>query len=186
MEHQEIEVRFLEIDKETLIARLQELGAKDLGEDMLEEVIIYDKELSWQRDVRKMLRIRSRAGKIHLTFKHHHENSATGTEEIEFEINDIKKAEALLDRLGYVSVRHQQKLRHTFHLGDVIIDIDTWPKVPTYVELEGTSEESLKEAAELLGLDWSLVELRNPRDVLEKVYNIHIATMTWFTFDRFE
>ena len=186
MEHQEIEVRFLEIDKDALISKLRELGAEDIGEDMLEEVIIYDKELSWQKAVRKMLRIRTRGGKTHLTFKHHHENSATGTEEIEFEISDIGKAEALLERLGYVSVRRQQKLRHTFHLGDVVIDIDTWPKVPTYVELEGTSEESLKEAAQLLSLDWNLVELRNPRDVLEKVYNIHIATMTWFTFDRFE
>ncbi len=43
----EIEVRFLEIDKEALLARLRELKAKDKGELMLEETICYDKALLW-------------------------------------------------------------------------------------------------------------------------------------------
>lgn len=186
MEFKEIEVRFLEIDKDALIAKLRELGAEDLGEDLLDEKIIYDKELTWRDGVRKILRMRTRKGRTMLTYKHRIETSAEGTEEIEFEVQDTVAAEALLERLGYEMYRAQQKLRHSFHLGEVIVDIDTWPRIPTYVELEGPSVEALQEAAALLGLDWKNVELRNPRRIIEDDYGIPVGNMRWFTFDKFD
>jgi adenylate cyclase class 2 len=186
MEYREIEVRFLEIDKDALIAKLRELGAEDLGEDLLDEKIIYDKELTWRDGVKKLLRMRTQKGRTMLTYKHRVEMSAEGTEEIEFEVQDTVAAQALLERLGYEMYRAQQKMRHSFHLGEVIVDIDTWPKIPTYVELEGPSVEALQEAAVLLGLDWKYVELRNPRRIIEDDYGIPVGNMRWFTFDKFE
>jgi adenylate cyclase class 2 len=186
MEHQEIEVRFLEINKEELIGRLNELGAKDLGEDLLEEIIIYDKDLKWREEGGQLMRLRTRQGKTTLTYKHHKEQSVNGTEEIEFEVSDPKKAEALLERLGFVGYRHQQKKRHTYELDEVVFDIDTWPRIPTYVELEGPSEAKLKEADAQLGLDWKNAVFDNPRIVIEERYSVPVGHMTWFTFDRFE
>ncbi len=69
-DHKEIEVRFLEIDKEALIKKLHELGAKDLGEDLLSEIIIYDKEFTWRDGGKSLLRLRTRNNKTELTFKH--------------------------------------------------------------------------------------------------------------------
>lgn len=186
MEYREIEVRFLNIDKEALIQKLEKVGAEDLGESMLDERIIYDEAFTWRDGLHKILRLRTVDGTTHLTYKHRTEITATGTEEIEFEVGNIDAAEALLQRLGYVAFRHQQKLRHTFRLGEVLIEIDTWPRVPAYVELEGPSEEALKETAKALGLNWDTVEMRSPRTVIEDVYNIPVGQMRWFTFDRFE
>jgi adenylate cyclase class 2 len=186
MEHQEIEVRFLEIDKEALIAKLERLGAEDLGEDLLEEKIIYDKDLSWANGLGKFLRLRTQKGKTILAYKHHKGQAIGDVEEIEFEVRNAESAELLLERLGFPAFRQQQKKRHTFHFGEVIVDIDTWPQIPTYVELEGPSEDSLKEAALKLELDWQKVELRSPRKVIEQVYNIPVGNMKWFTFNRFE
>jgi adenylate cyclase class 2 len=186
MENQEIEVRFLEIDKKDLIQKLNALGATDLGEDMLEEIIIYDKELTWRDGAKKLLRLRTRKGKTVLTFKEHRDLSSEFADEIEFEVSDIHKAEALLERLGYTAYRQQQKLRHTFHLGEVVVDIDTWPRIPPCVELEGPSVESLKVAAAALDLDWKDVVTDNARVVIENVYKIPVGHMRWFTFDRFE
>ncbi|KND52081.1 MAG: hypothetical protein AB202_04080 [Parcubacteria bacterium C7867-007] len=183
MNHQEIEVRFLEIDKEALIKKLRDLGAEDLGEDLLQERIIYDKEHTWTD---KMLRLRTQKGKTILAYKHRVGMTAEGTEEIEFEVSNPSAAELLLSRLGYTAARHQQKLRHSFHLEDVVVDIDTWPRVPTYVELEGPSVVSLEKAAQTLGLDWGNVELRSPKTVIMEVYNIPLDNMEWFTFDKFE
>lgn len=185
MEHKEIEVRFLEIDKPALIARLRELNAEDLGEELLEEVIVYDESLSW-RDSRKVLRVRTRGEKVTMTYKQHKEASAEGTEEIELDVSDKGKAVALLERLGFVAYRHQEKYRHTFRLGEVMVDIDTWPKIPTYVELEGPSEDALREAAQLLGLDWAGVTLIDAKRVIEEVYHIPVGHLRWFTFDRIE
>ncbi|HEX8946915.1 MAG TPA: class IV adenylate cyclase [Candidatus Paceibacterota bacterium] len=186
MAYQEIEVRFLEIDKDALIARLNALGAEDLGETLLDEQIIYDESLSWIKEGKRALRLRTKDGETTLTYKNHREASADGVEEVEFAVSDAGAAEALLERLGYPAYRHQQKKRHTFQLGEVTIDIDTWPRIPTYVELEGSSVEALQEAARALGFDWEKAELRNPRRVIEEVYNIPVGTLRWFTFDRFE
>lgn len=186
MDYREIEVRFLEIDKEALIKKLRKLGAEDKGEDLLDEKIIYDKTLVWRDEGETFLRLRTQKGKTKLCYKHRTEQSVDGTEEIEFEVSDPNAAEALLKKLGYETYRAQQKRRHAFDLGGVIIDIDTWPRIPTYVELEGQSEDALRNAAAKLELNWENVELRNPRMVIEEVYNILVGEMKWFTFDRFE
>jgi adenylate cyclase class 2 len=181
----EIECRFLEIDKESLIKKLRALGAKDDGEMMLEEIIIYEKDTKWQNGM-GFLRLRNDGKKISLTYKEHNEHTVDGTYEIELAIDDYKKAELLLEKVGLQPYRHQQKLRHSFHLNGVTFDIDTWPKIPTYVEIEGSSEEDLKKAAESVGFEWKNVDFHNARHIIENKYNIPVGDMTWFTFDRFE
>lgn len=188
MKHQEIEVRFLEIDKTDLVSRLMDLGAIDHGEELLDERIIFDKEMHWQRAA-KFLRLRTRGGKTTLAYKDRrnpHEHSAHGTEEIEFEVSDAELAEVLLSKLGFEPFRFQQKKRHSFSLGKVTVDIDSWPRIPTYVELEGDSVGDLKSAAKALGLDWDKVELRDPKLVIEQVYSVPVGQMKYFTFNRFE
>lgn len=149
MENREIECRFLEIDKDALIKKLMELGAHDEGETILEETIIYDSELKW-RDGHRFVRLRKTGDKSVVTYKEHQEWKVDGMIEIEFGIDDYKKAELLFEKIGLVPFRHQQKKRHTFKLGEVTVDIDTWPKIPAYVELEGESEEALKYVAQNL------------------------------------
>lgn len=187
----EVEVRFLEVDVNGLKKRLFKLEAEDHGEDFLEEIIFYDRELKWQEYARKLVRVRKTKKGIFVTYKHQAVDSATGTEEIEFEVKDMRSfaTEAVtkfLERVGLVAYRKQEKKRHTFKLDDVTIDIDTWPKVPTYVELEGPSEESLKKVAKLLKLDWSKAVFENPRALIKKYYKIPVETLKYFTFDRIE
>lgn len=185
METREIEVRFLEIDKAALIKKLLSLGAKDLGEVMLEEAIIYGPENKWLNE-RRFIRIRKSGEKVKLTYKEHTEQAIGGASEVEFEVPDFKKAEFFFEKIGWPAYRHQQKKRHTLEYNDVTFDIDTWPHVPTYVELEGPSEESLRESAKMVGLDWEKHEVKDARWVIENIYKIPIGKMRWFTFDRFE
>jgi len=183
--YKEIEVRFLEIDKDALVARLGELGAEDTGETMLSEVICYDEALHW-RDEQKFIRLRKKGDVVHCTYKDQSVNTIDGTEEIEIEVSDMAQAELLLERMGYPAYRHQEKKRHTFILDGVFVEIDTWPKIPTYVELEGGSEQALREVAEKLGFDWADAVVDNARMVIENHYDIPVGTMKWFTFERFE
>lgn len=185
MNNQEIECRFLEINKEELVKKLVSLGAKDEGEIMLEETIIYDKDLKW-RDNNRFLRLRKIGDTTKLSYKEHNAHTVDGTYEIEFKVEDYKKAELLFDKIGLNIYRRQQKKRHTLQLSGVTFDIDTWPRIPTYVELEGGSEEELKKAAEMVGLSWKDANFHNASWVIENVYNIDVRHLTWFTFDRFE
>ena len=181
----EIEVRFLEINKEVLIKKLLELGAVDSGEVMLEEIIFYDPEGKW-KEQEKRVRLRKSGDKIKLSYKETKNKTIDGTTELEFDVSDMMKAEEFLEKVGLVAFRHQQKKRHTFELSDVVIDIDTWPRIPTYVELEGPSEVAIKEVAEKLDLDWSDVSFELPSHIIEEKYGIPVRSMSWFTFDKFE
>lgn len=182
--NREIEVRFLEIDKKEIISKLKDIGASDKGESLVKELIFYDKGLEWLAAGNKFIRLRKINGKVFLTYKNQFEDSATGTEEIEFEVGDFEKAKMLLERIGFVGIRYQEKKRHTFILGDAIFDIDTWPAVPTYIEIEAHSEGALKQAANLLGLDWSKAVFENARKVLKKYYNIDVAKLSEFKFEK--
>jgi adenylate cyclase, class 2 len=185
MEAKEIEVRFLEIDKNDLVTKLKALGAKDLGEALLEEIIFYDPELKMLAD-RQFVRLRRSEGKTVLTYKHHRERTVDGAIEIEFEVSDIEKAEAFLEKLGFPAYRHQEKKRHTLMLDDVAADIDTWPSIPAYVEFEGPSEEALKAFAAKAGFDWKNAVFDDARAIIEGRYHVPVGTMRWFTFDKCE
>ena len=184
--NREIEVRFLDIDKNALIKKLRSEDAQDLGEDLLKEIIFYDKDLDWQRKVKKFVRLRKTKGKVFMTFKHQEQDNAIGVKEIEFEVEDFNKAKDFLEAIGLVAFREQEKKRHTFTLDGVIIDIDTWPSVPTYVELEGPDEESLKTVARRLEFDWSGAVFELPRYIIEKRYGIPVSDLHFFTFNKIE
>ena len=184
--NREIEVRFLEIDQARLKEKLAELKAEDHGEALLDEIIFYDKDLQWRDAKNKFVRLRKSGKNISLSYKYHRLDTVDGTEEIELKVDDMGKAEEFLERIGLAAERHQQKKRHTFVLGGVIIDIDTWPKIPTYVELEGPSEKDLMRVADELGLDWKDAVFDNARKVIEERYHIPVGNMKWFTFGRSE
>lgn len=185
-EHREIEARFLEIDKDEFVKKLHALGAKDLGEILLKEIIFFDRGLEWLKVGGEFIRLRIAGAKTILAYKHHKQKTVDGTTEIEFEVGDAKKAKAFLETIGFIAYRHQEKKRHTFQLDAVTIDIDTWPRVPTYVELEGSSEQALKDTAAKLGLEWNDAVFGAAGTIIEKHYGIPVHTMHWFTFDRFE
>ena len=184
--NREIEVRFLEIDYPALVKKLHELKAEDFGEDFLQEIIFYDKDLTWMYKIKKFVRLRKTNKGVKLSFKHNEEDTATGTKEIEVGVSDLQKTKELLGEIGLVAFREQEKKRHTFILDGVTVDIDTWPSVPTYVELEGESEEDLKKVAVKLGFDWKDVVFKVARFIIEEKYKIPVSKLRFFTFDRIE
>lgn len=185
MNNREVEVRFLEIDKPSLLKKLAQLKAIDLGEELLYEVIFYDAAGTWQEQ-RKLVRLRKTKTCTILTYKYHEVVSVGGTEEIELVVGDLDKAKTLLEALGLVAYREQEKLRHVFKLGNVSIDIDTWPTLPSLVELEGETEDELKQTAAMLGLDWKNVVLKDQKFVIEEDYNIPLSKLKHFTFSKIE
>lgn len=184
MNNREIEAKFLEVNKAQIIQKLQDLGAEDHGEKLLKELIFYDQKGEWRRSGKKFVRIRQDFDGIKLTYKSVTDARTPVAEEIEFGIENIAIAVAFLERLGLETARRQEKRRHKFKLGRVIFDIDTWPGVPAYLEIEGPSEEEIKRAAEKLGFDWKRAVFGTSTMILEKHYRIPIRTLSTFMFDQ--
>lgn len=180
----EFETRFLDINKEDLISKLKLLGAIDKGEVKLNEIIFYDKDLKWL-DEHKLVKLRKKNNTIKLIFKSNKEQTADSAKEIEFEVPNFTETKDFLEAIGLVAYRIVEKYRHTFEFQNIILDIDTWPKIPTYVEFEGNSVDELQEAAKTLGFDWESRFDGDPRFVYKK-YGFDFDNIKIVTFDEFK
>lgn len=95
-------------------------------------------------DPNKWIRLRSNGDVVTLTLKKLEDrNSIEGTKELEIEVSSFEQTDAILNELGYHSRTYQENRRISYILDDVEIDIDTWPLIPTYAELEGKNKEDI-------------------------------------------
>src|SRR5689334_3446538 len=91
---------------------------------------------------RGWLRLREQGGQTFLTYKQvaAPESAIDSTLEAEVQVNDFDATRALLQAMGFTAVRFQENYREEWHLDDVTYDIDTWPDLPTFLEIEGPDE----------------------------------------------
>lgn len=144
----EIEAQFLDIDKNEVRAKLKEIGAKLVKPEVLMRRVVFD------LDRHKYARVRDEGGgRIVMTYKNvADDKSILGTKEVNIVIDDYEKGILLLKSCGLRPKSEEESYRETWEYGDVEICIDTWPWIPTFVEVEGPSEKSVWETAEKLGL----------------------------------
>ena len=146
----EFEVRLLECDYKNIITRLKELNATFTG-DNLQMRYCYDfnpvKENSW-------IRLRTNGKITTLTIKEIMDKSVSGTKESEIVVSSFEETDKILNKLGYFARSIQENRRVQYILDGVEIDIDFWPEIPPYLEIEGESEDSIKKVVEKLGLDY--------------------------------
>ena len=126
-------------------------------EDLIE--ILNRKELikfleKFHNNSKKWIRLRKTNKKTTLTVKHILADNDTNIQqmmETEMEVPSIKEANDLLRALGYSHKCYQEKKRISYVLNNHTIDIDTWPGLPTYMEIEGEDEEDINSILNLLG-----------------------------------
>lgn len=103
---------------------------------------------------KKWIRLRQTNNKTTIAVKHILAPNDTCIQqmlETELEVSDIQTANSLLEALGFSYKCHQEKQRISYVLYEHEIDIDTWPGIPTYFEVEGKSEEDLNDFLSKLG-----------------------------------
>lgn len=143
----EFEVRILDVNVSELVERLEKVGAKFIN-NYNQKRYIYDFKPVQNG---KWVRLRTDGEKTTLTIKEIKNDGIAGTKELEIEVSDIEKTNLILEELGYKARSYQENKRTRYIYNNIEIDIDSWPKIPTYVEFEGQSEEELISFVEMLG-----------------------------------
>lgn len=143
----EYEVRILEIDHEDVIKRLEALGAEFIF-DSMQKRYVYDVK---PVQPNKWIRLRQNQDGTTLTIKDLSAKTIDGTKEIEIKVDDFDTTNELLEELGYFNRGFQENRRVQYRLDGVEIDLDKWPLIPEYLEIEGHNEEEVYRTVERLG-----------------------------------
>ncbi len=167
----EFETKVLKIDKEVIIEKLRQLGAKEEPEK-LQKRYIFDmtsESVEW-------IRLRTDGTTTTMTYKHKvRGNTEIGkTVEIEVEVADFEKTAQILSKIHFKDIYYQENKRHIFHLGDIEYSIDSWPMLEPYLEVEGGSQEKVREGLQLVGLEGQDVGDADIVDIYKKEKGIHL------------
>ncbi len=166
----EYEVRVLEINKEEIQDRLKKLNAV-LKEDVLQKRYVYDFK---PVNPSKWIRLRTNGEKTTLTIKNVESSKIDGTKELEIEVSDFDTANEILGELGYTPRGIQENKRIKYDLNGVEVDIDTWPKIPTYLEIEGSNEEEVYNTLKLLEIPKEKATSLDVQRIYEEIYGIDL------------
>lgn len=176
----EIEIRILNVDKKKFIEDIIALGAKKQSE-YLQKRYVYDFN---PVNPKKWIRLRTNGVKNTITIKEIINNQVIdGTNELEVEVSDFNKANLILKELGYVPRNYQENHRIVYNLNEVEISIDTWPKIPTYVELEAKSEELIKKLLSIIEYNEKDLTTLDVASIYMNVYGIDIMSIKELKFD---
>ena len=162
----EIEATFVDIDKDKLRIKLNAIGAKLIQPETLMRRVVFNV------NAHSFIRVRNEGKRIILTYKNHLNNTITGTEEINVEVSDYEKTIAILKAGGLKPKSEEGSYREKWQLDDVEIDIDTWPWIPSYVEIEGPSEEKVRKVSEQLGFNMNEAIIGSVDEVYKLYYDV--------------
>ena len=151
----EIEAKFLAVDHDKLRGRLQELGAMREQPMRLMRRKVYDFPDLRLEKVGGWARVRDEGDKITMSYKQLNDRGLHGTKEVNLVIDDFAQADAFLQALGLEAASFQETKRESWMLDGVQIELDEWPWIRPFVEIEGPSEAAVKTIAAKLGLDWN-------------------------------
>ena len=176
----EIEIRLLDIDKESFIKQILSLGASKDSE-FLQRRYTYDFNPVAKN---KWIRLRTNGIKTTLTIKNVESSNIDGTKEVEIEVSDFDTANEILKELGYFPRGIQENKRIKYDLNGVEVDIDTWPMIPTYLEIEGTSEEEVYNTLDLLGIPKEKSTSLDVQGIYKEIYGIDLDKNPNLSFEE--
>ena len=136
----EIEVRILNVNKKEIQEKLESLGAEFQWEH-LQKRYVYDFQPALPH---KWIRLRTNGVEATLAIKNVKAKEIDGTEELEIVVDDFEKTNLILKAF-------QENKRCRYFLHGVEVDIDSWPQIPDYIEIEGTNKEEVMKIVEMLG-----------------------------------
>lgn len=165
----EQEAKFRIGDPLSMRTRIEQLGAKLMLDHQQEINTRFDRADGSMKITHEIVRLREDQ-KVRLTYKGPAEEDAEVSvrTEIEMTVDSAEAAVAFLEKLGYTPVEKYEKYRTTYHMESAEIVLDELP-YGHFVEIEGESEERIREIADILNLNW---EKRCKISYLELFYRL--------------
>lgn len=167
----EFEATFEKIDKDQIRQKLGSIGATLVREEYMQKRSVFNMPAG--HDIKGgWLRVRDEGDKITMSLKAVDGEGIESQKEIEITVSNFDDAVALLENIGCKKKAYQESLRELWQLNNVDITIDEWPFLEPFVEVEGKSENDVREVAEKLGFDYSKALFDSVDAQYSEKYNI--------------
>ncbi|MCW4009614.1 MAG: class IV adenylate cyclase [Candidatus Bathyarchaeota archaeon] len=165
----EVEVKILEVTRETLEEQLARLGAQKVFDGKI-ETVFFDFPEHTIIKAKNLLRLRKENDKVELTFKKVQKSkNAKVAQEYTVRVSDAKAARSILEFLGLLAIECMTKRRVSYTLDRARFDFDLYEGkyayIPEFLEIEAQSASETQRYAALLGfksedcLPWSTHDL---------------------------
>lgn len=147
----EIEVKFLHIDHDEIRTKLSSIGAVCEQPMRLMRRVTFDSPEMKARN--GWIRVRDEGDKVTFTYKQTDSYDIDGTKEIETIVGDFDATIAILEQANIAKGSFQESRRETWMLGEVHVELDEWPWLDPYIEIEAPTQELIHDTVMKLGLD---------------------------------
>lgn len=184
---EEIEVKFLDVDVVDLKSKLEKFGAEFIGSfDYKRKAYDFPGFPLAQKSA--WVRVRDEGDRVVMTYKQRleagdHTMGDLGMKEVEIIVNDFNLADNFLKSIGMIEKFYEENKRERYVLDNVEIDIDSWPMIPPYVEIEGSSWDNVQNVSEKIGFDWNNHLRCSTMQIYEK-YGINENDYSVITFNE--
>lgn len=149
----EYEATFINIDKDEIRQRLKDAGATLIKPENLMVRSVF--ELPSGHEIEGgWLRVRNENDKITMSLKVVNGDKIEDQKEICLKIDSFEEGLNFLESIGCELKAYQESKRELWILDEVEITIDEWPYLEPYVEVEGKSEEAVKNVSAKLNFNY--------------------------------
>lgn len=149
----EYEATFTNVIKDDIRSKLTFLNADLIKPEFMQKRVVF--HLPSGHEIKgAWMRVRDEGDKTTMSLKIVDGDHITDQKEICIGISDFKLAVELLKTIGCEEKAFQESKRELWKLNDVEITIDEWPFLEPFVEIEGPSEEKVRDIADKMGFEW--------------------------------
>lgn len=169
----EFEAKFYPVDKKLYREKLKKLGARLAFPERKMRRAIFDKAHYPQLNC-DYIRVRDEGNVIRLSAKTHAREGGDliDQQEVDVEVSDYDKTIQLIELTGFKFILYQENTRETWKYKDASIEIDTYPGLESYTEIEATSAEDVKSIAEELGFSWEDKIITSVVEIYMRIYGL--------------
>jgi adenylate cyclase class 2 len=167
----EHEAKVLDVDLIETAALILAKGGEQVGETKLMRRYVYD---ITPGDLSKWIRLRDTGDETTLCVKEITSDAIDGTHEVETTVGDFAATNDLLALMGFTPKSYQENRRTSFILDGARLELDEWPLIPPYLEIEADTQDDVLRVAGLLGYDESQLTGENTMKVYGR-YGIELG-----------
>jgi len=175
----EFEAKILDIDPAKIALLITDAGGTCTAGTRLMRRYVYD---TIPAITGRWVRLRDTGSDVTLCVKQISSDAVDGTHETEVTVDSFEEAAALLQLAGLTPRSYQENRRTSYTLGAARLEVDEWPRIPPYLELEADDEAQVWAAATALGIDHAQLTSINTVKVYAR-YGIDLASLADLRFE---